>query len=79
MNGTTGEIITAGVGRVYMYEKTTGTYLGGFAAEYEGHAKPPGAAEVLHTDLEDMMRRRYNPNECEFQYDQPLSLVRRSR
>ena len=77
MNGTTGEIITAGVGRVHVYEKTSGSYLGGFAAEYEGHADTPGAAEVLHTDLEGMLRRRYHPDDYEFRYDQPVIMSHR--
>jgi arginine decarboxylase len=77
MNGTTGEIITAGVGRVYAYEKATGTYLGGFAAEYEGHADPDGASQVLQRDLEEMMSRRYNPNDFHFEFDQPIIMSHR--
>ena len=79
MNGTTGEIITAGVGRVYVYKRATGECLGGFAAEYEGHADPAGASKVLRQDLEDMLRRRYRPDAFEFRFDRPAIASHRVR
>src|SRR5450759_3050961 len=79
MNGTTGEIITAGVGRVYVYKRATGEYLGGFAAEYEGHADPKGASRVLRQDLEDMVRRRYRLDAFDFRFDRPVIASRRVR
>ena len=79
MNGTSGEIITAGVGRVYVYKKATGEYLGGFAAEYEGHADPEGASQVLRQDLEDMLRRRYRSDAFEFRFDRPAITSHRIR
>lgn len=79
MNGTTGEIITAGVGRVYVYKRATGAYLGGFAAEYEGHADPAGASKVLRQDLEDMLRRRYRSDAFEFRFDRPAIMSHRVR
>ena len=71
MNGTSGEIITAGVGRVYVYKRATGEYLGGFAAEYEGHADPEGASQVMRQDLEDMLRRRYRSDAFDCRFDRP--------
>ena len=76
MNGTTGEIITAGVGRVYVY-KRTGEYLGGFAAEYEGHADPEGAWNVLRQDLTEMVERRYRGGAFDFEFDRPIVMSHR--
>ena len=79
MNGTTGEIITAGVGRAYVHKRASGEYLGGFAAEYEGHADPEGAAKVLRQDLEDMLRRRYRSDAFEFRFGRPAITSHRVR
>jgi arginine decarboxylase len=79
MNGTAGEIITAGVGRVYVYKRATGEYLGGFAAEYAGHADPEGASKVLRQDLTDMVRRRYRLDAFEFRFDRPVIASHRIR
>jgi arginine decarboxylase len=79
MNGTTGEIITAGVGRVYVYKRSSGEYLGGFAAEYEGHADPEGAPKVLRQDLEDMLKRRYQSDAFEFRFGRPAFASHRIR
>lgn len=79
MNGTTGEIITAGVGRVYVYKRATGEYLGGFAAEYRGHADPAGASRVLRQDLEDMLRRRFHSDAFEYRFDRTLIASHRIR
>jgi hypothetical protein len=70
MNGTSAEIITAGVGRVQVCAKTS-AYPGGFAAEHEGHADPPAASEVLHQDLSEMMDRRYRSGSFDFELRSP--------
>ena len=79
MNGTTGEIITAGVGRVHVYTRATGEYIGGFAAEYSGHADPEGASKVLRQDLNDMVQRRYRLDAFDFRFDRPVIASRRIR
>ena len=79
MNGTTGEIITAGIGRVYVYKRATGEYLGGFAAEYQGHADLAGASRALRQDLEDMVRRRYRSDVFAVRFDRPAIMSHRVR
>jgi len=62
-NGVKGEHITAGVGRMKVWQKSprgkTGALVGGFAAEYEGHASVKKAESLLHEDLMGIFDRRY--------------------
>ena len=37
--------------------KSDGYVIGGWAAEYKGHAKEDGVKKVLHSDLDGMFRR----------------------
>ena len=37
--------------------KSDGCVIGGWAAEYKGHAKEDGVKKVLHSDLDGMFQR----------------------
>jgi len=57
MNGPQGEHLCAGVGRCKC--KVNGSYIGGFAAEYEGNASTEKAEKILEKDLQGIVDRRY--------------------
>ncbi|KAL2634997.1 hypothetical protein R1flu_006476 [Riccia fluitans] len=65
MHGVKGDRITAGVGRMQIRRKSDGTTIGGYAAEYEGHAMTKKAEEILRGDLQGIFCRRFDPDEYE--------------
>jgi len=65
INGHQGDRLCAGVGRIQVRTKKDKVHIGGFAAEYEGHATADVAEEVLHDSLMGIFNRRYNPDEYE--------------
>jgi arginine decarboxylase len=65
MNGVKGDRITAGVGRVQIRRKKDKFHIGGYAAEYEGHATTDVAKTILKKDLSEIYRRRFDENEYE--------------
>lgn len=73
-NGSQGDTLTTGVGRIWVREKATGKAIGGFAAEYEKVYKGEHVAEAdaraeaekfLEISLEGEVSRRYDPSEVE--------------
>ena len=44
--------------------KSDGYVIGGWAAEYKGHAKEDGVKKVLHSDLDGMFQRCDLPLWC---------------
>ena len=65
INGHKGDHLCAGIGRIQVRRKSDGVHIGGFAAEYEGHAKAEMAKGVLHESLTGIFSRRYSPDEYE--------------
>ncbi len=65
INGYQGDRLCAGVGRIQVRTKKYKVHIGGFAAEYEGHATADVAKEVLHDSLMGIFNRRYNPDDYE--------------
>jgi arginine decarboxylase len=65
MNGTLGDRISAGVARMQVRRKKDGLHIGGFAAEYEGHASAEVMCDILKSDLQNIFDRRYNSDEYE--------------
>ncbi|BFI30441.1 arginine decarboxylase [Marchantia polymorpha subsp. ruderalis] len=65
MHGVKGDRITAGVGRVQIRRKKDGYHIGGYAAEYEGHATADKARDILRSDLQGIFSRRFQPEEYE--------------
>jgi len=61
INGHQGDRLTAGVGRIHVRRIKSGTVIGGFAAEYEGHASLKHAKMILHQSLAGIFQRRYSP------------------
>jgi arginine decarboxylase len=73
-NGSQGDTLTTGVGRIWVREKATGRAIGGFAAEYEKVYKGEQIAETealaeaerfLKISLEGEVSRRYDPSAVE--------------
>jgi len=65
MHGVKGDRITAGVGRMQIRRKKDKFHVGGYAAEYEGHATADAAKNILKTDLIEIFRRRFDENDYE--------------
>lgn len=65
MNGVEGDRISAGVGRAQVRRISDGAILGGYAAEYKGHAKAADAERILTEDIQGIFDRRYKPGEHE--------------
>ena len=64
MDGVQGEILCTGVGTISVFQNDAGPggqdlYIGGFAAEYEGHSSEEKAKAVLKRDLDAIFHRRY--------------------
>jgi arginine decarboxylase len=73
-NGSQGDTLTTGVGRIWVREKATGRAIGGFAAEYEKVYEGEHVAEAdaraeaekfLQISLEGEVSRRYDPSAVE--------------
>ena len=47
----------AGVAMMKVRRKSDGHVIGGWAAEYKGHAKEDGVEKILHSDLDGMFQR----------------------
>lgn len=73
INGRQGDRLCAGVGRIQVRRKSDGAHIGGFAAEYEGHASSKHAQEIVHQSLLGICERRYNPKEFEW-FDQRFTI-----
>ena len=65
MNGSQGDRISAGVGRCKIRRKRDGKMIGGYAAEYKGHAQEHTVKEILREDLKGIFDRRFDVNEYE--------------
>jgi arginine decarboxylase len=65
MHGVKGDRITAGVGRVQIRRKRDKFHIGGYAAEYEGHASADKAKSILKKDLVGIFQRRFDDKEYE--------------
>ncbi|MCB0725676.1 MAG: pyruvoyl-dependent arginine decarboxylase [Ignavibacteriae bacterium] len=74
INGKQGDQLTAGVGRIQVRRKSDGLHIGGFAAEYEGHAPEEQAKQILTTSLNGIFDRRYSTDEYEA-FDMQFNLV----
>jgi len=62
IDGVQGDHLCAGVGRCWVKKKQgDGSWktIGGFAAEYEGHASIEKASKILEADLRGIFERRY--------------------
>ena len=66
INGKKHDHLCAGIGRIQVRRKADGVHIGGFAAEYEGHARGENAREALHESLMGIFARRYDPNKYEY-------------
>lgn len=66
VNGRQGDHLCAGVGTIQVRRRSDGMYLGGFAAEYRGHASTVEAREILHQSLIGIVLRRYSPQDVEW-------------
>ena len=73
INGHQGDHLCAGVGRIHVRRKSDGKVIGGFAAEYEGHAKAAAARKVLHESLMGIFSRRYKSDEYEY-FDEKFTI-----
>lgn len=73
VNGRQGDQLCAGVGRIQVRRKADGKHIGGFAAEYEGHASAAQAKEILHQSLLGIFNRRYSPTEYEY-FDEKFTI-----
>lgn len=65
MHGVKGDRITAGVGRMQIRRKKDNFHIGGYAAEYEGHASAEVAKSILKSDLDGIFGRRFDKSEYE--------------
>eukprot|EP00850_Spirogloea_muscicola_P002016 SM000007S20976 [mRNA] locus=s7:1337418:1338669:+ [translate_table: standard] len=65
MNGAFGDRITAGVARMHVTRKKDNYHVGGYAAEYKGHANEELACQILTEDLDGIFARRYSEDEYE--------------
>ncbi|CAK0784936.1 hypothetical protein CVIRNUC_008141 [Coccomyxa viridis] len=65
MDGVQGDRISVGVAIMKVRRKSDGYVIGGWAAEYKGHAKEDGVKKVLHSDLDGMFQRRYPKDDHE--------------
>ena len=54
VNGYQYDHLCAGVGRIQVRRKSDRVHIGGFAAEYKGHAPEEKAKEILHNSLMGM-------------------------
>ena len=74
INGYQYDHLCAGVGRIQVRRKSDGFHIGGFAAEYEGHAPKGKAKESLHNSLMGIVERRYNLDDYEW-FDERFDIV----
>ncbi|XP_024517827.1 uncharacterized protein LOC112341617 [Selaginella moellendorffii] len=65
MNGVKGDRITAGVARIQIRRKRDNAVIGGYAAEYSGHARESEARRILQKDLEGIFKRRFDQEDYE--------------
>ncbi|CAM6048753.1 unnamed protein product [Sphagnum compactum] len=65
MQGVKGDRITAGVGRMQIRRKEDKFHIGGYAAEYSGHASEEVAKTILAKDLTAIFERRFDSKEYE--------------
>ncbi|CAL8463045.1 g2579 [Coccomyxa elongata] len=59
MDGVQGDRISAGVALMKVRRKSDGFVIGGWAAEYKGHAAEEGVKKILKSDLDGMFKRRF--------------------
>jgi len=59
INGVQGDHLCAGVLTAHVRDKDSGESIGGFACEYEGHAKPERAKKILLTSMQGLIDRRF--------------------
>lgn len=74
INGYQYDHLCAGVGRIQVSKKSNQIHIGGFAAEYEGHAPKEKAKEILHDSLMGLFDSRYNPDEYEW-FDEKFDIT----
>ncbi|KAK9829788.1 hypothetical protein WJX72_007928 [[Myrmecia] bisecta] len=60
MHGMQGDRISAGVGAAMVRRKEDKEVVGGFAAEYKGHAQHKHVEQILQSDLSAIFQRRYD-------------------
>lgn len=65
MDGVQGDRISAGVALMKVRRLSDGYVIGGWAAEYKGHADEEGVKKVLKSDLEGMFKRRFPKDDHE--------------
>ncbi len=70
MNGAQGDHICVGVGRIKINVPSLELQGIGFAAEYEGHASPEKAKDLLTLDLTGIVKRRYAGHQFDVVYEQ---------
>ncbi len=74
INGVHGDHLCAGVVTAHVKRKSDGTHIGGFACEYEGHAKKEKAEKILESSMMGLIERRYKPGEVEV-FDMDYTIV----
>jgi len=65
MDGQQGDRISVGVARMQVRRKKDGQVIGGYAAEYEGHATKEDVHVILQRDLKCLFARRFKKTEYE--------------
>jgi arginine decarboxylase len=65
MNGSKGDRISAGVGWAKVRHRKDNRVLGGYAAEYKGHAHRNEVESILRDDLAGIFGRRFGADEYE--------------
>ncbi len=61
INGKKGDHLCAGIGIAMVYRKKDNFCIGGYACEYEGHAKKSAAKKILTQSLQGLFERRFDP------------------
>jgi len=65
IHGVEGDRLSAGVANAQVRDRSSGRVIGGYAAEYKGHAMAEKVKETLHSDLQNIFVRRYDDKEYE--------------
>jgi len=65
INGVQGDRLSVGVARCQVTRKSDGKSIGGYAAEYEGHATEADVKKILTQDLTEIFERRFSHDEYE--------------
>lgn len=65
IHGVEGDRLSAGVANAQVRKKSNGCIIGGYAAEYKGHAPETKVKETLQADLQHIFDRRYKSDEYE--------------